>query len=304
MNAWYPDYQAPKPVTGGIKAHTRQGDFGATWWGQHWLSALSDVYVGGRLERGKNYARKGQVLSIQFTTDFSDAGDRSSIHALVQGSEAEPYEVSIALIPFAQKAWHAVLGHLCQSPLLMAKLLTGHLPETIETVLAQSHLSLLPKSQKDVKVRCTCPDGTVPCKHIAAVYYLVAEAIDQDPFVLFHLRGMPRDVLLRQLETYMGGSATSGGAESTDTQPTPLEVLSSSPPFSEADLLAHPDWFWQGQTPLPESLVTRFERPTVHAAIPKRLGPFPFWRGEQPFLETLDHWYAHISKVAAARLAE
>ena len=42
-------------------------------------------------------------------------------------------------------------------------------------------------------MRCSCPDSEVPCKHLAATFYLLAEAFDEDPFLILRWRGRDRE---------------------------------------------------------------------------------------------------------------
>ena len=43
-------------------------------------------------------------------------------------------------------------------------------------------LPLFPGAARELSLDCSCPDGAVPCKHFAAMFYLLAEAFDEDPF--------------------------------------------------------------------------------------------------------------------------
>jgi len=69
-------------------------------------------------------------------------------------------------------------------------------------------LSLFPQKQRDLKTNCSCPDWSNPCKHIAAVYYLLGEEFDRDPFLIFRLRGIAREDFVKLLSK-AGGRALS-----------------------------------------------------------------------------------------------
>lgn len=299
----YDAYRPARQTKGGIKAQTRRGAFAQTWWGQHWLSTLEGVYTGGRLERGKLYARKGQVLSLTFPTDFSEDGDTAAIQALVQGSDPDPYDVSIHLKPFPQKTWSMLLGKLASQPLLAAQLLAGTLPQTIQPMLEKSGLSLLPNTRRDITAHCSCPDGVVPCKHIAAVYYLCAEALDQDPFWLFHWRGMPRDMLLRRLERYHR-SPHEGDAVADEARPALTSAIPVCEPAPPPQAPLSPEAYWEGSAPFQPIALPPMTPPTMSAALPKRLGAFPLWRGEEAFLPRLETLYRQASQACFAALSE
>jgi len=114
----------PIAVKGGIKAHTKRGAFGAQWWGKRWIAALESLNVGGRLDRGRSYARKGQVVSLEIGSGL--------VTAEVQGSRPRPYKVTIELKPIAAKGWKVLAARFAESPLVLAKLLAGEMPEAIE----------------------------------------------------------------------------------------------------------------------------------------------------------------------------
>jgi uncharacterized Zn finger protein len=108
------------------------------------------------------------------------------------------------------------------------------MPEDIEAIFDGMGSSLFPRNERDISFDCSCPDWGDPCKHGAAVYYLLAEQIDADPFTLFHLRGQSRDAVLGKLRTLRGG----GVDESSDGQDASVALA----PRLDVDLEA----FWAG----------------------------------------------------------
>ena len=82
---------------------------------------------------------------------------------------------------------------LSQQVIFTAKLLAGEMPQDIEQAFTDAGLSLFPAQSKDLDTECSCPDWSNPCKHIAAVYYLLGEEFDRNPFLIFKLRGMERE---------------------------------------------------------------------------------------------------------------
>src|SRR5574341_2299828 len=176
-------YTPSKPikVDGGIKAKSKRGAIGDTWWSKRWVSVLESFGWSNRLERGRRYARGGQVLDFKLTS--------GKVTARVQGSVREPYSVSIEIKPFKDEEWNKAAEVMAQKAVFAAKLLAGEMPQNIEEAFKTAGLSLFPDSSKDIKTDCSCPDSANPCKHIAAVYYILAEEFDRDPFMLFSLRG-------------------------------------------------------------------------------------------------------------------
>ncbi|MEJ2859710.1 SWIM zinc finger family protein [Actinomycetospora flava] len=204
----FEEFGRRKPVEDGIVARSRRGDIGESWWSGRFLAVLTELGVGGRLTRGKTYARAGQVVDLTI-----DAG---AITATVQGSRDEPYRARIGLRPFADEAWDAVLDALAADSWYAAALLAGEVPDDLEDVLARVGLSLFPQGSAELPMDCSCPDWSVPCKHLAAVAYLAAEEFDVDPFALLRWRGRDRATLLAALRDRRDAGA---GA------PTALEEL-------------------------------------------------------------------------------
>lgn len=182
----------PRPVTGGIQINAARGPVARTPWSARFLAVLEAGGVGGRLARGRTYARRGQTVSLRV-----DAGAAT---AQVQGSAARPYRVRIGVETLTKTQWNAVLDALAADASLAAALLAGELPRAVEDTFAAQGVPLLPAARAgDLTMDCTCPDATVPCKHLAAVCYLLAERFDADPFALLALRGRDRETVLDAL---------------------------------------------------------------------------------------------------------
>lgn len=201
---WFPSEPTrPLAVSGGLKARSTRGAIGQTWWSGRFIAVLEAIIVGGRLERGRNYARRGQVISLDVAPGM--------VSALVQGSRVQPYRVRIGLDAFGAPQWDAAERALAASAWYSAKLLAGEMPEDIDEVFAELGLALFPASAAELSMYCSCPDWEVPCKHIAAVFYLLAEAFDDDPFSILAWRGRSREDLLAGLHAARGGVAASPG---------------------------------------------------------------------------------------------
>lgn len=191
------DYDTPNDaliINGPVRAVSRRGDIGQEWWGRQWVEALENMGLDGRLQRGKRYARNGSVLTLEIS--------QGAVYAEVEGSQARPYRVSINLKTLSDEQWQQALDALSGQVIYVAKLLAGEMPGDIEGVFQNVGLSLFPRNQRDIDFVCSCPDWGDPCKHSAAVYYLIAEQLDNDPFILFHIRGRKRDAILKALRQY------------------------------------------------------------------------------------------------------
>ena len=270
----------PREVKGGIRARSKRGAFGESWWAKRWIAVLESFDMGARLGRGRSYARRGHVVSIDVA--------KGKVTARVQGSRPSPYRVTIAIEPLGDREWAKVAAALSAQAIFAAKLLAGEMPREVETVFTGAGVSLFPQKSKDLETDCSCPDSSNPCKHVAAVYYLLGEEFDRDPFLILTLRGMTRDELVGRL-----GASADAAAESIDAR---------EPVHEPEPLAAEPAAFW-GPGPLPEGALGEVRVPPVAAALSRRLGGFPFWRGATPFLDALEPIYTRASARALDALA-
>jgi uncharacterized Zn finger protein len=232
------------------------------WWVERWLDLLSSYRFKKRLERGRNYAREGNVLNIDFT--------ESKAKATVQGSEAEPYKVSLFLDSFSDEDWDYVIAQMSEKAIFSAQLLAGEMPATIEAVFTASGLSLFPFTLNEVRSRCTCPDKANPCKHIAAVYYQLGDRFSEDPFIIFQLRGRTKNQIIARLRQIRSQTATV-------TNPT-FQLASTTIPNTTATTSEQATTviksFWQYNETLESSLVA-IVPPTEQKTILDILGKMP-----------------------------
>ncbi len=193
----------PRTVEGGLKARSTRGAIAQTWWSERFIEVLEGIGLGNRLARGRSYARTGQVISMDVSP--------GSVTAQVQGSRARPYRVRIGIAAFGKSEWAQAEHALASNAWYTAMLLSGEMPDDIEDVFAGLGLSLFPATARDLSLDCSCPDRAVPCKHLAATFYLLAESFDDDPFAILAWRGRERAELLANLQ-----AARSNGPPAAD----------------------------------------------------------------------------------------
>jgi uncharacterized Zn finger protein len=186
-----PFYEPPRPVDGGIRARSGRGSIGERWWSRRFIDVLESFADQGRLTRGRAYARKGQVIDLKV--------DAYEVTAGVQGSGSRPYRVAIGIDVIDGPDWEAIEEALASQAVFRARLLAGEMPPEIEDVFAAFGIPLFPASSGDMHLMCSCPDWGEPCKHAAAVLYLLAEAFDDDPFLILAWNGRTREQLLTGL---------------------------------------------------------------------------------------------------------
>ncbi len=227
-----------------------------------------------RLERGRRYARGGQVLDFKLTP--------GKVTAHVQGSVSKPYSVIIEVKPLTGEAWAKAAGEMSQKAIFAAKLLAGEMPQNIEEAFKTVGVPLFPESSKDIRTDCSCPDSANPCKHIAAVYYILAEEFDRDPFMLFSLRGRTKEEITVLLHKNRIG----------DEKPQKEHEGMEKP----GDVPLSAEGFWGGGEL--ESFSVNISHPDVPAAIIKRLGTPQFWDSKEDFSKKMEKYYEEISRKA------
>ncbi|HVB27426.1 MAG TPA: SWIM zinc finger family protein [Mycobacteriales bacterium] len=175
--------------------------FGRTWWGAAWIQALEQRarLDPNRLPRGRSYARSGAVGELHV-----DVGE---VWAEVMGSRGRPYHVLIRIRTFNDDEWRRLLDVVAAQVGHAAALLDGVLPPELVTDAAAANVDLLP-GPGELGPRCSCPDWADPCKHAAAVCYLIADVLDTDPFALLLMRGRSRTQVLAELRHRRGGDGS------------------------------------------------------------------------------------------------
>jgi len=245
------------------------------WWAERWLLALDEFSIGHRQVRGKRYALQGQVVALNI--------EKGVVRSLVQGTRREPYQIVMEATTLSDEQWQKVFSQLRNELSDVSKLLAGTMPHGLEHIFRNAGLSLFPRTEQDLMTQCSCPDSSNPCKHIAAVHYLLAQEFARDPFLILKLRGLDKEELLYHLGL---GTLTAVAPEEENDEDY-VSVVS----------------FWTGRQgalpPLPS-----LEGPLItHMALIKQLGPFPMWRGNKGIYNELKGVYASAQARAVNLLA-
>lgn len=153
--------------------------YGHTWWGKKWLDAFNNIDIQNRLIRGKSYASEGNVKSINITTN--------KIIAKVKGEKPKPYEVTINMQKYTEEEKDIIIQILNKKKDYITKMLLGEMPEEFIADLSEKNMKLFPEKWHDINGECNCTDWAVPCKHLAAVIYLISNEIDKNPFIMFEV---------------------------------------------------------------------------------------------------------------------
>ncbi|HYL04488.1 MAG TPA: SWIM zinc finger family protein, partial [Thermoanaerobaculia bacterium] len=256
-SSWSPYPAAPPklpPPAHGI----RVARIGATWWGRRWIEALEKLswQYSNRLARGRTYARAGRVHDLEI-----EAG---KVTASVTGSRPAPYQVTLRIAVLAARAWDAAIARMAQQAVFAAELLAGQMPQAIDTAFHAAGTSLFPAQENDLEAACSCPDWANPCKHLAAMHYVLGEAFDKDPFLLFELRGRGRESVLGALRRHRAGK--------TGAAPPAQAISDGSPAVATVALDGTAaKGFERLPGPLPQ-LRFRIEPPASPGALLRQLG--------------------------------
>jgi uncharacterized Zn finger protein len=251
--------------------------FGRTWWSQRWLRPLDelDPEFDGRLARGRALARDGGVLQL--------CVEPGLILATVKGSYWERHDVAIEVPTLADNVWARVIDELTQDTLTVATLLAGEMPTSIEGTFARADAPLF-VAMDELAAECACVDGYRPCRHILATMYAMAARLDQEPLLLFALRGRSSATLLSALRRQWAGEE--------DTGPETHDSL----PGLRADR-------YFGPIPLLDDFTVNYEEPEEIAVILRRLGQPAFAREGEDMVAALTPVYQAITRHALKAVA-
>ena len=280
----------PIEVENGISLSKQRGDIVEQWWSKKWISYLKSLNMGARLTRGKTYARKGQIISLDIAN--------GKVIAKVQGSYREPYTVQIKLKAILKSQWKKIIDLLASQAIYASKLLNGKMPQDIEKIFSKADVELFPSSKSDLKTECSCPDYANPCKHIAAVYYILAEKFDENPFLIFELRGKSKNDLIEMLREARTKTAIDISPPLNDS-PQNLSTIQSS---KESTLLKKgEDFFWQGEKANYVNSIS-LSPSNLNAELLMRIEPSPIILENNNLSDVLRKTYLSLTEITLDRI--
>ena len=268
-----------------------------TWWGERFLEALEECTDAGRLRRGRSYSSPHRLLSFSIKGAVINARLRGNINHYF-GVHKEPrYNVEIELNAIPATKWKEIIKRLSSNAGWLTRLLMNEMPDDIEDAFRASGVSLLPASSADLKTHCSCPDWANPCKHVAGTYYKVATLLDQDPFLLFELRGITREKLRKALSsTSLGNVLAADMEKGSGARPEPAEARFTVPSrMPAADDTGLKD-FWQGGS-IPDGPQgpQNPDGPGIPALLIKKQGDYPpFWPRDNSFTSAMEAIYEQV----------
>ena len=278
-----------------------------TWWGLAFIDSLTNFIDSGRLQRGRAYRSDRRILDFEINKNKIKATIRGNINPYFGVTKEPKYKVTLSLKAIDKSRWTEIIHQICQNPSWISKLMLNEIPANIEQAFAGNNF--LPTSFNDVKADCSCPDYANPCKHIAGVYYRLADILDYDPMLLFQLRGLSAAELQTALKKTELGQLF---AEHLDTQVSsdiPVQkykyaplitskkaIKSKSASTDNSRQLGHQvKAFWQ-MSDWPEKELELKEQ-TISAPLIKKQGDYPaFWHRNNSFVSAMEEIYSNIRK--------
>jgi uncharacterized Zn finger protein len=267
-----------------LMARGKKDEFGSSWWAKKWNNALASYGWSNRLQRGRSYARTGHVLEISLEPGL--------VEAKVSGSRPRPYKVKIEIDKLTPQEWESILEKMAEKAIFLAKLLTGEMPENIEEAFALAGTPLFPTSSRSINTNCSCPDYANPCKHIAAVYYILGQEFDKDPFMIFRLRGMEKDKLMEALRKARGGDT--GNEKINEDMDDTINIKQLQEEMKS----------FKGLDDAVINMAFSYTPPKVPYSVIKRLGVLPIFKDKEDFEKIMTLYYDKAAQRVSDLLEE
>lgn len=265
-----------------------------TWWGHRFIESLEQFTDAGRLSRGKAYSRDNRILEWKMEDGKIRAKIRGNANPYYGIDEEPIYTTQVSMTTFKQSHWQQALDTLTNKASLVSQLMLGEMPDHIEDVFAEQGLRLLPQHKSDFHIECSCPDWGDPCKHGAGVCYRLANILDDDPLLLFELRGLATTTLHQELSRSPLGNVLSQSITEDDSIPDRVDSYYIRPKPIPLPTALPALQFWNGQDRFPEDI-----DPVIPAVVPailvKKGGRFPsFWNKKIDFTEVMEEFYLRV----------
>jgi uncharacterized Zn finger protein len=272
-----------------------------TWWGENFIAALEEFTEEGRLSRGRAYRSDKRVKQWSIKGSKVSAKIRGNANPYFGVYEEPTYTTTLELKQLSKKQWDNLVLAIGENAGAICKLMMNEMPDDIEQPFEAAGLYLLPTGYSDFTVKCTCPDYSVPCKHIAGVFYRLAEQLDHDPLLLFQLRGLSAKQLHKQLSKTPLGGALLHSLQTKDSKPVVQSSYFPRPQKQALPAKVELKSFWGDQVAV--SPPTATSGAPIPALLIKKGGDYPaFWTRDNSFIEAMEAYYLALSKNGSKRL--
>lgn len=267
-----------------------------TWWGQRFLTALESFTASSRLTRGRSYSGDNRIKKWSIENGVMKADVRGNVNAYFGVYKEPTYKITVQMTTLSEAQWQAVIANISKRVSFISKLLLNEIPENIDVAFEGTDVNLLPRSYKDFTVKCSCPDYEVPCKHIAGVCFRLATLFDQDPFLLFEMRGLSPQKLHAELAKSSLGKVLANAKTAQENSLDVVENFYPQPVPVPSPKKVSLQQFWQGEKALPKQLES-LQEATIPALIIKKGGDYPpFWQKQSSFVMVMEEFYLQMRK--------
>ena len=267
-----------------------------TWWGEEFVAALEGFIDAGRLQRGKAYRTDRRILEFATKGSTVTATIRGNINPYFGVTKEPRYKIKLNFKSIVKTKWKKIVQSICGNAGWLSKLMLNEIPHDLNHAFDKD--SLLPKSYKDVDATCSCPDYENPCKHIAGVYYRIANILDSNPMLLFSLKGIePEDLHAELKKTELGKAFAEHltmpediALEYSEHLFTSLESSNKVPTKSQQERFWHMGkWDFEDDE--------ENGSPTITGALIKKQGDYPpFWDKTNSFISAMEDFYLTTKK--------
>lgn len=241
-------------------------------WAEAWIDALAQFSHPGRMRRGRQFADRKHIP--QFVVRPGE------VLAKVKEGDAV-YDVHIEVEQLDDETWDKILSILASRAIFSARLLAGEMPKEVAQVFEEVHAPLFPQAD-ELHASCTCVDWQVPCKHLAGLYYWLADRFEEDPFLLFQLRGRSKDDVLSALRSHHQTGHDTEAEVIEEDFPTPA-LADSLPNFWDMDEAS-------------DAISYNISPPSISLPHLRRLGAPPFTQLD--LINLLSPIYQQVTEVA------
>jgi uncharacterized Zn finger protein len=259
-----------------------------TWWGEAFVESLTSFIDRGRLSRGRAYRSDHRVLSFDMQENQVKATIRGNTNPYFGVYKEPKYKVTLTFKKISKVQWNSVVDKICGHPGWLSKLMLNEIPSDIDNAFEEG--GLLPKSYNDVTAECSCPDYENPCKHIAGVYYRIANMLDSQPMLLFPLHGISINDLQEQLKSNDLGKAFAEHLSSPQDIAVEIQKSKFTPILEKT--ITKTDSYWS----MPAFEYEKKEEfEPITASIIKKQGDYPsFWERQNSFVKAMEDIYGCV----------
>lgn len=268
-----------------------------TWWGTKFMEALKGFMDEGRLKRGRSYCSDRRLIKFDIKNNTIEAIMRGNINPYFGVYKEPKYKVKLILSEIPSKTWDKISHRLSENAAIISRLMLFEMPYNIERVFGEFNTHFLPQKRSDLESSCSCPDWDNPCKHVAGVYFKVSQLLDEDPFLMFQLRGISKEALHQKLiKTDIGKALVSNLELTKDVELDYSDCFYTKlQRHNLEDISINLQHFWGGKKVNAQLDEEENEDYFVSGLVIKKQGDYPsFWKKDASFFETMQEVYARV----------